>query len=360
MRKLAILFAALLIGCEANEVPITSSSMPDVAVPLDGLEIVLSNYFSDPDGDPLIFDARSSDPSLISTAIRRELLTLRALGNRATPVMIEVTARDPEGATASSSFLASGTTVFYEPWDTEAALDSWNIRRVISVNENPGLDSATVEVHDGLLYMYSASTTPLLRGISVNKLFPTHEKNWKFSTSAWLYSRNSFASTCIDIDIFTGDETYPRLSVAFDFAGFWRVTIAQSGIHDRLDPYWVLLYTDEVGVEKWGPTGFGVPIEQAVNFEISFVEQVLTLTYDDTEIASFKLTDLTTYYTHPDTPDLVWPPASGLWPSSAVGMEISNSPWCGGEYNYPPNRGRNRDDRNNLVVDWIRFEAAGS
>ena len=357
MRNLVMLCVAVFIGCAPNEIPITSSPMPDVLVPPDGIEILLSNYFSDPDGDLLIFDARSSDPSLIGTAVKRELLTLRALSNTASPVMVEVTARDPEGATASSSFLASGTTLLYEPWDTEAALDGWTVTHDFEPNSYPNLDSATVEVHDGLLYMYSASTTSVLRGISVEKAILAHEENWKFSTSAWLYSQNHLASTCIDVFISTGDETYPHLNVAYDFSGYWQVAITQAGLHEYWDPYGILLDTEKIN-NGWGSRGGGAPIDEAVEFGISFIDGVVTLTTDGTEEAAFNLTDLKPSYIH--DVDLIWPPASGVFPSSAVAIEVANSPWCGDEYNYPPNRGRNREDRNNLVVDWIRFEAVGS
>ncbi|MYA12633.1 MAG: hypothetical protein F4Z32_14365, partial [Gemmatimonadetes bacterium] len=64
--------------------------------------IDLAPWFDDPDGDPLAYAASSSSPAAVAVAVSGAGLRLTALGSGRSRVT--VTARDPEGLTATQSF----------------------------------------------------------------------------------------------------------------------------------------------------------------------------------------------------------------------------------------------------------------
>ena len=83
---------------------------PEVADSIPALELVagdstivnLPTYFSDPDGDPLVFTAESADHGVATATVSEGTLTLRAVAQGATDVT--VTARDPGEFSAMQTF----------------------------------------------------------------------------------------------------------------------------------------------------------------------------------------------------------------------------------------------------------------
>ncbi len=68
----------------------------------DTVALTVSSYFADPDGDRLLYDARSSDPGVATVSAAGDTVTVVAVRRGA--AAITVTASDPDGLEASQPF----------------------------------------------------------------------------------------------------------------------------------------------------------------------------------------------------------------------------------------------------------------
>ena len=348
MKYLVTLFAVVLISCEPpNGLPISTADIPDQLVPHDGLELDLEEYFSDPEGGPLTYDAMSEDPSKISTEVSASTLVLTSLEIGLWPVMITVTATDSEGASATSVFTASGNTVFYESWDSPDALDVWELQKQPTIREG-GFDPAHAEVRDGHLYLYTTSNVPggLNSGITAKRSIPTVEKNWAFTARTAVHSRNPEANACMSLHVHSADPKYESMFMLYDGTGIWTLIFAAEIGHEYFQPWWFALNLDDF-YEDWA----GAEVNEFVEFTFSFIGGIIGIHHGDIEVASFDpLTLDTEYYEGED----VWPP-DDKYPADAVAIEVGVFWGCGGREVYAPGGGNDREDRNNIAIDWIRF-----
>ena len=86
-----------------NRPPAAVGAIPGQEVAVgDSLHVAVSSYFTDPDGDPLTYGARSSNPGVATAAAAMDLVTLAAVARGA--ATITVTATDPDGLEASQRF----------------------------------------------------------------------------------------------------------------------------------------------------------------------------------------------------------------------------------------------------------------
>ena len=86
-----------------NRPPAAVGAIPGQEVAVgDSLHVAVSSYFTDPDGDPLTYGARSSNPGVATAAGAEDLVTLAAVARGA--ATITVTATDPDGLEASQRF----------------------------------------------------------------------------------------------------------------------------------------------------------------------------------------------------------------------------------------------------------------
>ncbi len=86
-----------------NRAPVAVDSIPGRDVALgDTASIGLGAYFTDPDGDALVFRANSSNPGTVAAFVVADTVRVAALGKGL--VTVTVTATDAEGLTAQQSF----------------------------------------------------------------------------------------------------------------------------------------------------------------------------------------------------------------------------------------------------------------
>ena len=86
-----------------NRAPRTADTIPGIEVEAgEEVAVVMSAYFTDPDGDSLAFTAESSDPGVAAISASGDELTVSGVGRGTATVT--VTASDPEGLSAMQSF----------------------------------------------------------------------------------------------------------------------------------------------------------------------------------------------------------------------------------------------------------------
>ena len=96
-------------------IPAVSMFLGDTAV------VAVSGYFSDPDGDALIYSAASSDTGVVTTSVSGDTIRLVAVGRgKAT---VTVTATDPEGLSAQQSLSVTVANRAPVPVDSIPALE---------------------------------------------------------------------------------------------------------------------------------------------------------------------------------------------------------------------------------------------
>ncbi len=114
-RPLAAFLLFTVLACEEetiapdlpppNQPPVVSGSIPDQRLtgPGDATTFDVSVHFSDPDGDALMHEAVSSDTAVATISMAGSAATLTG-GSAGGAGEVTVTARDPDGAEASTSF----------------------------------------------------------------------------------------------------------------------------------------------------------------------------------------------------------------------------------------------------------------
>jgi len=86
-----------------NRAPTLTTALPDLTLTAgETHRLVLSRYFSDPDGDPITFSASSSDEARVSLATTGA--TVRIEANRAGSAQVTVRAEDIQGLSTEASF----------------------------------------------------------------------------------------------------------------------------------------------------------------------------------------------------------------------------------------------------------------
>ena len=88
---------------QANRSPATTAQIPSATVHTgDSLQLQLSDYFTDPDGDNLTYSATSSNPAVVGLSVSGSTVTVSAITQGSATAT--VTATDPGGLSASQSF----------------------------------------------------------------------------------------------------------------------------------------------------------------------------------------------------------------------------------------------------------------
>lgn len=96
-----------VVTAPSNRSPFISQSISDqAAFPGDDVQLDMQDYFSDPDGDTLTFEANSSNTHVATVSVSGTLLTLTAMNPGRSD--IRVTARDPDGSSVTQLFGMTG------------------------------------------------------------------------------------------------------------------------------------------------------------------------------------------------------------------------------------------------------------
>ena len=86
-----------------NKAPVTVGAIPDLELSVDGSKLLaVSEFFADPDGDVLRYEATSSHPDVATVDISADTVTVAALATGISTVT--VTARDPGGLGTELAF----------------------------------------------------------------------------------------------------------------------------------------------------------------------------------------------------------------------------------------------------------------
>jgi len=102
----------------------TVGSIPAQSVFIaDTVEVVVSGYFSDPDGDALGYSAQSSDAAVVSVTASAD--TVRVIGLKQEIATVTVTATDPGGLSATQSFSVTVPNRAPEAVDSIAAMETY-------------------------------------------------------------------------------------------------------------------------------------------------------------------------------------------------------------------------------------------
>lgn len=91
-----------------NRAPVSVGSVPDQTVnTAETIDVDVSAYFSDPDGDSLTYEAVSTDPSTVAVTTQGQVVSIAGLARG--EATVAVVASDPGGLHAQSSFLVTVT-----------------------------------------------------------------------------------------------------------------------------------------------------------------------------------------------------------------------------------------------------------
>ena len=94
---------SVTVNAASNRAPTTVGTIPSQTLTVGGSDatVQLSSYFSDPDGDVLLYGATSSNSAVVSVSVSASMATLSAVGMGTATIIATVT--DPGGLTATQS-----------------------------------------------------------------------------------------------------------------------------------------------------------------------------------------------------------------------------------------------------------------
>ena len=337
MRYLKLMLLVILAGCDLvspNQGPVLEGDLENVIVSVDdGLDLELVNYFRDPDGNQLTFQAESLDPYVIEVELNGSVLTLTVVEISRASVPINVTATDVDGESLTIGFQARNNILLYEDWALPESLDNWDIipdwMPCIIVNDEPDcdywgkVDTAFAEWNNGSLWMYPYSrVAPYILGISIEKDIEI-EENWGITVEHQVASDNEFASLCVKIKAWTNHDYYRYVELIMDYKrSEWEFYVGVP--HDYFGVVSELVGTKRQISPEWH---FGSTRDES-RTTLKHVDGIISVinngrTYAEFDPTIFELLS-------PQEQDLpTWPPPDGQLPTEIRRIQVRNIPACG-------------------------------
>ncbi len=150
-------FTATVSNPPVNRAPTTVGSISDVSLSKGGSSATrsVSGKFSDPDGDTLTYSVNNPNPSIATVSISGSTVTISPVATGSTGKII-VTARDPDGETATQDFTA---TVVNDPPQPEGSISDVTLYKK-GKTRNVSVSSRFSDPNgDALTYSASSSRT---------------------------------------------------------------------------------------------------------------------------------------------------------------------------------------------------------
>ena len=253
-----------------NRAPTVRASIPDVELYVDSSTSVdLSNHFTDPDMDTLVYEA-ASDNSVVDIDLQDAMLTLTAADTGV--AKITITATDEGDDTISSSF--STSVVVYEPpssgfredFNDNSALNNWEEKRLRArvIDSMVVLDSE--ELADDLIAPH------IYREVEI-------EGHWR---ADWSMARHQGEGVASTVQVFTNDDKVLAWSVNVDYQ-YHELTLFYLWQNNNGQREWEeLYYDDDLGIDD---------VDEQIEYSLSVIGNVVTLVMDGTELYSEDLED---------------------------------------------------------------------
>ncbi len=186
----------------ANRAPQPVGALPPQRITAgQAVDLDVSIFFTDPDGDELTYGVESSDAGVVSVVLSGSTLTLTAAA--AGTATVTLTATDPSGLSATQSVgvtVAVGAGGFRDEFDSVASLDDWEV------------SNADAAVTDGLLRLTPTSDDMI--GVAERSLEP--------ALTEWtIRARLGRATSDGTVRVYwlTGDADYPAVGFSLGPAG---------------------------------------------------------------------------------------------------------------------------------------------
>ena len=219
-----------------------SASLPRLTLTDDALsaELLLTDYFADPDGHSLTFTADVNDPTVVMATVEDSLLTVN--GRKAGTAIVRVIATDPEGLTATERtevVIRVREQLMHEDFNSELS-SNWR-----------STEEAILEFADGRLGI--GTTDPNRAGLILQDLLPS--ENWLVSANVenatddlwsalWIETGNTEVTALLFIfggdlsRLVSNEQTVPKTNFAmaayYSSDRSWGTALSWNGTFDEI------------------------------------------------------------------------------------------------------------------------------
>ena len=264
-----------------NRPPVSRGTIPHVLVPPGRSSlIVLSRYFTEPDGQEMTYSAEFSDQGVASGAVTGDVLAVAGVSVGTTAGT--ATATDAGGLSASQAFsvtVVEARQLLRDDFESDESLDNWEVS-----------DSSNAQIEDGTLLLENVASGYL--GFASTSLAAS---SWEVTAALGNTSDNVWAGLMVGAD-------HPRFSAYLiligaddDDFGFGE-TDYRFFVFDDNGPFWT--YTDD----WYGQSDAIADVGDLTSIGMAVDGGVLTVTAESSELLRVDLaangfSDVSTFFT---------------------------------------------------------------